>query len=72
MFVLGGDIRGGQVYSDWPGLQPEQLHEERDLAVTTDFRDVLGELVVRHLGNSRLDNVFPGYQPAPPRGIVMA
>ena len=48
MLVLGGPVRGGKVYGDWPGLEPEQLFEKRDLAVTTDFRDVLGELVNGH------------------------
>jgi uncharacterized protein (DUF1501 family) len=61
MFVLGGPVRGGRVYGDWPGLAPEQLYEGRDLALTTDFRDVLGELVRRHLGNRDLASVFPGY-----------
>jgi uncharacterized protein (DUF1501 family) len=61
MFVLGGGIRGGKVYGDWPGLQDEQLYEARDLAMTTDFRDVLGELVATHLGNPNLKAVFPGY-----------
>ena len=63
MFVLGGDVRGGKVYGDWPGLEQEQLYEGRDLALTTDFRDVLGELVARHLGNRDLGSVFPGYSP---------
>ena len=40
----------------------EQLYEARDLNLTTDFRDVLGELVCRHMGNRKLDVVFPGYQ----------
>jgi len=61
MFVLGGPVKGGRVYGDWPGLAPEQLYEGRDLALTTDFRDVLGELVQRHLGNRDLASVFPGY-----------
>ena len=61
MFVMGGDVRGGKVYGDWPGLEQEQLYENRDLALTTDFRDVLGELVARHLGNTNLRSVFPGY-----------
>ncbi|HZT34241.1 MAG TPA: DUF1501 domain-containing protein [Bryobacteraceae bacterium] len=63
MFVLGGRVRGGKVYGKWPGLAPEQLYEGRDLALTTDFRDLLGELVCRHLGNRDLAPVFPGYQP---------
>ncbi len=61
MFVLGGDMRGGKVYGKWPGLQAEQLYEGRDLALTTDFRDVLGEVIESHLGNRNLKNVFPGY-----------
>jgi uncharacterized protein (DUF1501 family) len=62
MFVMGGPTRGGHVYGRWPGLELEQLYERRDLAVTTDFRDVLGELVNGHLGQT-IDRVFPGYQP---------
>jgi uncharacterized protein (DUF1501 family) len=61
MFAMGGGVRGGKVYGDWPGLAREQLYEARDLNLTTDFRDVLGELVWRHLGNRKLDQVFPGY-----------
>jgi uncharacterized protein (DUF1501 family) len=63
MFVMGGDVKGGRVYGRWPGLQPERLYEGRDLALTTDFRDVLGELVSRHSGNPSLQGVFPGYTP---------
>ncbi len=63
MFVMGADIRGGRVYGKWPGLEPEQLNDGRDLALTTDFRDVLGELVAKHLGNPTLSSVFPGYTP---------
>jgi uncharacterized protein (DUF1501 family) len=61
MFVLGGRIRGGRVYGKWPGLARDQRFEERDLAVTTDFRDVIGEVVARHLGVPDLSRVFPGY-----------
>jgi uncharacterized protein (DUF1501 family) len=61
MFVMGGDIRGGKVYGDWPGMEDHQLYEGRDLALTTDFRDVLSELVEKHLGNRDLRDVFPGY-----------
>jgi len=63
MFVMGGGVKGGKVYGKWPGLEKEQLYEGRDLALTTDFRDVLGELVSRHLGNPTLQGVFPGYSP---------
>jgi uncharacterized protein (DUF1501 family) len=62
MFVLGGRVRGGRVYGDWPGLDPAQLYEGRDLALTTDFRRVLGESVYRHLENHDLNNVFPGFE----------
>ena len=72
MMVVGGNIRGGKVYGDWPGLAAEQLHEQRDLSLTTDFRDVLGELVDRHLGNPNIPNVFPGYTTPRYPGITMA
>src|SRR5947209_10475154 len=62
MFVLGGSVRGGRVYGRWPGLAPEQLYEGRDLALTTDFRQVLGEAVYRHIGNHDLPKVFPDFQ----------
>src|SRR5579872_1442851 len=61
MFVLGGPVKGGKVYGRWPGLDQSQLYEGRDLALTTDFRQVLGESVARHLGNKNLNDVFPGY-----------
>jgi uncharacterized protein (DUF1501 family) len=70
MFGFGGGINGGKVYGDWPGLAREQLYEERDLDVTTDFRAVLGELVTGHLGNLRIAEVFPGYNQPKFRGIV--
>ena len=61
LFVLGGPVRGGKVYGQWPGLQPDQLFEGRDLALTTDFRNVFGEVILKHLGNPNLKTVFPGY-----------
>ena len=60
MFVLGGSVRGGKVYGQWPGLAKEQLNEGRDLVVTTDYRRVLGEVVAKNLGTTRLETVFPG------------
>jgi len=65
MFILGGPVRGGHVYGRWPGLDPSQLNDGRDLALTTDFRRVLGEAVARHLGNASLNTVFPGYDNSP-------
>jgi uncharacterized protein (DUF1501 family) len=59
MFVLGGSVKGGKVYGKWPGLSNEQLNEGRDLKVTTDFRNVLGEAAYKSLGSRRLDVVFP-------------
>jgi uncharacterized protein (DUF1501 family) len=70
MLVLGGDIQGGKVYGEWPGMQNEQLYENRDLNVTTDFRTVLGELVTRHLGNRQIANVFPGFDSPAFRGLL--
>jgi uncharacterized protein (DUF1501 family) len=63
MFAMGGDVKGGKVYGKWPGLEKEQLYEGRDLALTTDFRDVLGELVANHTGSPQVKDVFPGYSP---------
>ena len=70
MMVLGGPVRGGKVYGRWPGLEKEQLYEGRDLAVTTDFRTVLGELVSGHLGQRNLAQVFPGFEPGEPLGLL--
>lgn len=61
-FVIGGDVKGGRVHGRWPGLEPEQLNEGRDLALTTDFRAVFAELASKQLGASKLASVFPGYQ----------
>jgi uncharacterized protein (DUF1501 family) len=67
MMVLGGGVRGGRVYGRWPGLSRERRYEGRDLAVTTDFRDVFGEIVVRHLGLADVRPIFPGYDVQPKR-----
>ena len=65
MFVLGGQVKGGKVYGRWPGLDNSQLNEGRDLAVTTDFRRVLGEAAYRTLGAKNLEAVFPGAKVSP-------
>jgi uncharacterized protein (DUF1501 family) len=62
MFVLGGQVKGGKVYGKWPGLENEQLNEGRDLALTTDYRQVLAEVVTHTLGAENLELVFPGAQ----------
>jgi uncharacterized protein (DUF1501 family) len=61
LFVIGGDVKGGKVHGRWPGLEREQLYEGRDLALTTDFRSVFGEVTSRHLGASNLTKIFPGF-----------
>ena len=63
-FLLGGGLRGGKVHGRWPGLAKERLHEESDLAVTTDYRQVLAEVLARRMGQERIDSVFPGLVPA--------
>ncbi len=67
MFVLGGAVRGGKVFGQWPGLKPQQLFEGRDLALTTDFRDVFAEVLVRHLGANSTASIFPGFKVSPER-----
>ena len=65
MFVMGGDVKGGRVYGAWPGLADHQLNEGRDLALTTDFRLVLGEVLSKHNGVLDLSAVFPGFENNP-------
>src|ERR1051326_2820831 len=62
-FALGGPVKGGKVFGKWPGLAPEQLNEGRDLALTTDFRSVFGEIARKHLGAEKVDRIFPGFAP---------
>ena len=63
MLVMGGGTKGGQVHTNWPGLEDHQLDETGDLRVTTDYRDVLGEVLAKRMRNTRLSTVFAGYQP---------
>jgi uncharacterized protein (DUF1501 family) len=72
MFIIGGATQGGRVYGKWPGLDADKLYDGRDLALTTDFRDVFGEVAAKHLGNADLKRVFPGYasNPAKFRGVL--
>ena len=65
IWVLGGAVQGGRVYGDWPGLGTDALYENRDLAVTTDFRAVLAPVVARHLRlpDRALATIFPGFSP---------
>ena len=65
MLVLGGPVRGGRMAGSWPGLAREQLYEQRDLAVTTDFRNLFAEVAVRHLGVSPTAPLFPGFRIIP-------
>jgi uncharacterized protein (DUF1501 family) len=62
MITIGAGVRGGKVYGVWPGLESQQRFEGRDLAVTTDFRDVFAEVAVRHLGIANPAPVFPGFR----------
>jgi uncharacterized protein (DUF1501 family) len=61
--VLGGGVKGGRIYGRWPGLKKSQLYEDRDLAVTTDFRDVFLEVARKHLRIADPGPIFPGYAP---------
>ena len=61
LFVIGGSVHGGTVHGRWPGLQPGQLHEGRDLALTTDFRSVFSEVMRKHLGATGVERLFPAF-----------
>jgi uncharacterized protein (DUF1501 family) len=65
MWILGGQVRGGKVYGEWPGLSTNQLYQGRDLAVTADFRDVISAVLERHmhLTDAKLNQVLPNYVP---------
>jgi uncharacterized protein (DUF1501 family) len=60
---LGGSVHGGKVYGKWPGLREGQLIGPGDLAVTTDYRDVLSEILTKRLNNPAVHEVFPDHQP---------
>jgi uncharacterized protein (DUF1501 family) len=70
MAVLGGRVNGGRIYGAWPGLAPDQLFGGEDLGVTTDYRQVLAEILVNRLGNPRVTDVFPAFTDYHPLGIV--
>ena len=74
MFVMGGNVKGGRVSGNWPGLADHQLNEGRDLALTTDFRSVLSEVLVKHVGATDLKTVFPGFDTSARRfpGLIRA
>ncbi|MDE2091704.1 MAG: DUF1501 domain-containing protein, partial [Gammaproteobacteria bacterium] len=61
LWLLGGKVNGGKVHGQWPGLADEQLYQNRDLAVTTDFRQVISTVLTRHLQlpDAKLASVFP-------------
>jgi uncharacterized protein (DUF1501 family) len=72
MLILGGNVRGGKVYGKWPGLESAQLWQNRDLAVTTDFRDVFIEVVTGHLGARDVSKIFPGFTSTKTLGFLKA
>jgi uncharacterized protein (DUF1501 family) len=65
LFIAGGPIKGGKVYGRWPGIAPEQLYEGRDLALTTDFRNVFSEILLKHMGIQDTSPVFPSFKSEP-------
>jgi uncharacterized protein (DUF1501 family) len=70
ILMLGGGVKGGRVHGKWPGLQKADLLWERDLAVTTDFRDAFAEVAQKHLKLDDVSTIFPGYTPRPGPGVV--
>lgn len=70
VFVMGGSVRGGRLLGRWPGLANSQLYQTRDLATTTDFRDVYAEVARKHLGLTDMGTLFPGYTPGAGVGLL--
>jgi len=70
MLVAGGNINGGKIYGSFPGISNDDLYLNADLAVTTDFRRPLSDIVLNHLGNSEIPTVFPGYTGDSNMGLV--
>ena len=70
MMVLGGNVQGGKIHGEWPGMGEGQLIGPGDLAVTTDYRDVLSEILLKRLNNPATDEIFPEYQPKIPNVIL--
>jgi uncharacterized protein (DUF1501 family) len=70
LFMAGGPVKGGKVYGKWPGLAPEKLFEGRDLALTTDFRDVFAEILAKHMRSTDVAKIFPGFTPHQSLGIL--
>jgi uncharacterized protein (DUF1501 family) len=71
MLVLGGTVNGGRMYGKWPGLNADALDHGVDLAVTTDYRTVFGE-IAQHRFGAAPDAVFPGFKPPAPLGLLRA
>ncbi|MFQ5738626.1 MAG: DUF1501 domain-containing protein [Acidobacteriota bacterium] len=67
VLALGGEVKGGELYGQWPGLGRQELYEGRDLALTSDFRDVFAEVLIRRMGAQDLSNVLPGFSVDPAR-----
>jgi uncharacterized protein (DUF1501 family) len=70
LFAFGGPVKGGKVYGKWPGLAPDQLFEGRDLALTTDFRDVFSEVLTKHMATRDISRVFPNFSPKTTLSII--
>ncbi len=69
MFIMGGDVKGGKVHGKWTGIEETAMYQGRDLKVTTDFRDVFGEILKNHFRFKPPRGFFPDYRHAPVRGL---
>ncbi|MGA9341185.1 MAG: DUF1501 domain-containing protein [Rhodanobacteraceae bacterium] len=69
MLALGGSVNGGQIYGQFQGLASDELFEGTDVAVTTDYRRIVSEALIRRMGNPNIYYVFPTYSGYSPLGI---
>ncbi|MCG8427434.1 MAG: DUF1501 domain-containing protein, partial [Chromatiales bacterium] len=70
MLIAGGQVNGGNVYGTFPGIRDEDLYSNTDLRATTDYRNVVGDVLVNFIGSPYLRETFPDFNDYSPMGIV--
>jgi uncharacterized protein (DUF1501 family) len=69
MLAMGASVNGGQVYGNFLGLDGAHLYQGTDVNVTTDYRQIISEALIRRMANPNIYYVFPGYSGYTPLGV---